>query len=142
MPKVFVAFGCATEERTSSIIPGECCACASSRCNLRSFWTINGLAGDKLRHHREFPPHNVPGRFTSCGLSSFAHSSEALQVSEVDGASNMDVGLQEKNGRRAGGDKYSTVREVGERQSLFRPHSAYTDWELRDKSRRVWWRQL
>ena len=83
-----------------------------------SGWTINGLAGDKLHHQREFPPHLVPGKVaTLCRLSSFAHSSKPLQVSEVDGASSKDAGLQKKNGRRAGGDKYSTVRGAGETQN-------------------------
>jgi hypothetical protein len=88
-------------------------------------WTINGLFGVKLHHHREFPHHFVPEKdATLCRLSSFAHSSKRLQVSELDSAGKTDAGLRKRNGRRAGGDKYPGFAK-SERSRVFRPNSAY-----------------
>jgi len=44
-------------------------------------------------------------------------SLEGLQASEVHGASITDAEIRKRDGKRKGGDKYSTVHEVGETQS-------------------------
>jgi hypothetical protein len=117
MPKVFVAYGCATEERTSSIFPGECCACASARCNLRSlpwivcaskecmelcagFWLdVNGLSGDKLHVQREFPPHLVPGKAsTSCRLLAMPIPRRFCKSAKCTARATLMLGYQEMVG--------------------------------------------
>jgi hypothetical protein len=83
---------------------------------------------------REFPPHLFPGKVaTLFWHSSCSHSSEPLQVSEVDGASNTDVGLQRE---MVGAQEATRIPRCAksERGRVFRLYSAYTDWELGTKT--------